>query len=429
MPLSMASSTAEGQPGNPLSRVVVVGASAAGLSVVEGLRRLGFTGEVTLVGEEIHPPYDRPPLSKQLLAGSWEADRLRLRAPEVLAALEADLRLGSPATALDTGAREVVLADGERIGYDAVVIATGLSARRLPGTEGVAGAHVLRTVEDALALRETLRGATELVVIGSGFVGAEAAAVARQAGASVTLVTRSPAPLADVLGAELGALLTEVHRENGVRVETGVAVRTVLTDTGRATAVALTDGRTIGADAVLMGIGAVPNTGWLAGSGVPVGDGVECDATLSAGPGVWAAGDIACWTHPRTGLPTRVEHRTNAAEQGLAVARNILAAPGEATAFDPIPFVWSDQYDLRLQIYGRTRGADRVRIVEGGTAERKLVAVYGDGDRVCGVAGINMPRQTRGYRALVAEGADFKTFGTAHGQTTATAGVGADSRT
>jgi NADPH-dependent 2,4-dienoyl-CoA reductase/sulfur reductase-like enzyme len=184
----------------------------------------------------------------------------------------------------------------------------------------------------------------------------------------------------------------------------------VRAEDGRATGVVLADGRTVEADAVLVGIGAVPNTGWLAGSGVPVGNGVECDATLHAGGGVWAAGDVACWAHPRTGTRTRIEHRTNAAEQGLAVARNILAAPGAAAPFDPVPFVWSDQYDLRVQIYGRTRGADRIRITEGSTAERRLVAVYGDGDRVCGVVGINMPRQTRGHRALVAEGAEWSSL-------------------
>ncbi len=397
-----------GTPPQGPSRVVVVGASAAGLSVAEGLRRFGFTGELTLVGEESHLPYDRPPLSKQLLSGEWEPERLRMRTPEVLDALGADLRFGTPAAALDAEAREVVLADGQRIGYDAVVVATGLAARRLPGTEGIAGVHVLRTVEDALALRETVRGKPRLVVVGSGFVGAEAAAVARESACEVTMVTDVAAPLADALGGELGGMLADVHREHGVALETGAMVNGVLSDGGRVTGVALADGRTIEADAVLVGIGAVPNTGWLAGSGVPVGNGVECDSTLYAGSGVWAAGDVACWLHPRTGLPTRIEHRTNAAEQGLAVARNILAGPGEATAFDPVPFVWSDQYDLRIQIYGHTRGAEQVRIVEGSTADRKLVALYGSGGRVCGAVGVNMPRQTRGYRAKVAEGADWR---------------------
>ncbi len=392
---------------NAPSGIVVVGASAAGLAAVEGLRRLGFDGPLTLVGAEPHPPYDRPPLSKQLLAGEWEAERLRLRTPEALAALEVDLLLGRPATGLDRAARRVRLADGTRLGYDALVVATGLTPRRLPGTEGVAGVHVLRTLEDAVGLRAALRGAPRLVVVGAGFVGAEAAAVARRAGAEVTLVGDLDVPLADVLGRELGGWLAEVHRDNGVRLETGAVVRGVVTEGGRAAGVALADGRVLAADAVLLGIGAVPATGWLAGTGVPLADGVSCDATLYAGDRVWAAGDVARWPDPRTGEATRVEHRTHAAESGLAVARNILAGPQAATPFAPVPYVWSDQYDLRIQIHGRTRGARRTRIVEGGTAQGRLVALYGDDHRVSGVVGVNLPRQTRGYRALVADGAPW----------------------
>ncbi len=389
------------------AQVVVVGASAAGLSAAEGLRRAGYPGRITLVGEEAHLPYDRPPLSKQLLCGTWEADRLLLRTPDAIDALGLELRLGERAVALDTGRREVALAGGDRIGYDALVVATGAAPRRLRGSEGLAGVYVLRTLEDALALRSELAARPRLVVVGSGFVGAEAAAVARGLGCEVTMVTDVTAPLAEVLGVRLGALLTEVHREHGVRFEPGALVESVTAEDGRAMGVRLADGRTIAADAVLVGIGAVPCTGWLAGSGLPVGNGVECDATLYAGHGVWAAGDVACWPHPRTGRPTRIEHRTNAAEQGLAVARNILAGPGQAVPFDPVPYVWSDQYDLRIQIYGQPRGAERVEIVEGGAGERRLVALYGSGDRVCGVVGINSPRATRGYRKLVADGAPW----------------------
>lgn len=390
------------------ARIAVVGASAAGLSVVEGLRRAGYAGRVTLIGEEKHLPYDRPPLSKQLLSGEWDVARLQLRDAEAIAALDLDLRLGSAAVALDTRNREVTLADGSTVGYDALVVATGAAARRLPGTEGVAGVHVLRTLEDALNFREALRTRPRLVIVGSGFVGAEAAAVARELGAEVTMVTDVAVPLADALGPELGQMLAEVHLEHGVSIVTGTLVKEILTENGRATGVRFADGRLVAADEVLVGIGARPGTGWLEGSGITVGNGVECDSTLYAGSGVWAAGDVACWPHPRTGEPTRIEHRTNAAEQGLAVARNILAAPGETVPFAPVPYIWSDQYDLKIQIYGRTRGADEVRIVEGTVEDRKLVALYGAGGRVCGVVGINLPRATRGYRALVAEAAEWE---------------------
>ncbi len=396
-------STKSGAP----ARIAVIGASAAGLSVVEGLRRLGFDGQLSLVGDETHLPYDRPPLSKQLLRGEWESERVQLRGPEALAALDLDLRLGVRAVALDTGRRRIRLSDGDSLDYDAAVVATGLTPRQLPSAEGLSGVHTLRTLEDALALREALRDGPRLVVIGSGFIGAEAAAVAREAGASVTMVSRGPAPLADVLGDELGSLLAETHAAHGVRLLTGARVTGLTGAHGRVTGVTLADGTTVLADAVLVAIGAAPNTDWLRGSGIPLDDGVRCDPTLHAGAGVWAAGDVARWPHPRTGLPTRIEHRTNAAEQGLAVARNILAAPGEAMAFDPVPYAWSDQYDLRIQLYGRTRGADRVRIVEGSTAERKLVALYRSHGRVGGVVGVNLPKPTRGYRALVTEGTDW----------------------
>ncbi|MDX3853400.1 NAD(P)/FAD-dependent oxidoreductase [Streptomyces sp. AK02-01A] len=385
------------------SRIVVVGASAAGLSVVEGLRREGYTGRLTLVGEEAHLPYDRPPLSKQLLSGEWEAERLQLRASGAVNALDLDLRLGTAAVSLDTGAGEVALADGSRVGYDALAVATGTRARRLRGTDGISGVHVLRTLEDALALREDLAAKPHLVVVGGGFVGAETAAVARGLGCEVTLVTDTAQPMGDALGDGLGTMLRAVHTEHGVRLMTGALVDHVLTAGGRATGVRLVDGRTIAADTVLVGIGAQPNVEWLADSGVPVSDGVVCDATLHAGSGVWAAGDVASWPHPLTGEPVRVEHRTNAAEQGLAVARNMLAGPERATPFETVPYVWTDQYDLKIQIYGRTRGADDVRIVEGGLAERRLVAVYGKNGRVCAAVGINMARALRSYRPQVAE--------------------------
>ncbi|MEU5839973.1 FAD-dependent oxidoreductase [Streptomyces diacarni] len=382
--------------------VAVVGASAAGLAAAEGLRRQGYDGALTLIGDETHTPYDRPPLSKQLLSGSWEAERLALRSPEVLSRLELELRLGSTATALDTFAREVVLADGSRVAYEELVVATGTRARRLPGTEEVTGVHVLRTLEDALALRAELALAPHLVIVGGGFVGAEAAAVARGLGCEVTLVTDTSQPMSDALGSDVGGMLRQVHTGNGVRVETGVLVERVLTDGGRATGVALSDGRTVRASTVLVGIGAVPNTEWLAGSGLSLGNGVDCDAFLRAGPGVWAAGDVASWPDPRTGVRSRVEHRTNATEQGMAVARNILAGHSAATAFTTVPYIWSDQYDLKIQIHGLTRGADEMHLAEGALEDHKFTALYGKDGRVCAAVGVNMIRPLRSLRPLVA---------------------------
>jgi NADPH-dependent 2,4-dienoyl-CoA reductase/sulfur reductase-like enzyme len=390
-------------------RVVVVGASAAGLSVAEALRRADFTGPITLVGEEPHVPYDRPPLSKHVLSGEWSPERTRLRDEQTVAALQLDLRLGVRAVGVDAAQRVVHLSDGDHLDYGDLVVATGVRPRRLPGTDGVAGVHVLRTLADAAALRTELAARPRLVVVGAGFLGAEAAAVAAQAGADVTLVSDLAAPLADVLGPDLGELLIGVHREHGVRVETGALVEEVLVGSGRARGVRLADGRVLDADAVLVAIGSVPNTEWLAGSGVPIGNGVLCDETCRAAPGVWAAGDIASWPHPSLGERIRVEHRTNAAEQGMAVARNLLAARAGLTPvpFAPVPYVWSDQYDLKIQIYGTPRGHETARIISGSLAERELVTLYGKDRVVRAAVGINMVRPVRAARALVASAAPW----------------------
>jgi 3-phenylpropionate/trans-cinnamate dioxygenase ferredoxin reductase subunit len=384
-----------------MSGVAVVGASAAGLSVVETLRLEGFDGRITLVGEERELPYDRPPLSKEILAGTWPEERARLCDASTLAGYDVDLRLGTRATGVDPIARKVELADGSAVSYDELVVATGVRPRRLPGSEAISGVHVLRTLADARALRSTLAGGPRLVIVGAGFLGAEVAAVASSAGAQVTMVSDLQAPLSDVLGADLGALLLDVHRQRGVRVLAGTRVREVLAAGGRVRGVRLADGSVLGADVVLIAIGSLPNVEWLAGSGIAVGDGVLCDCNCQAAPGVWAAGDVASWVHRTLGRRLRLEHRTNAAEQGVAVAENILS--GEPPKpFAPVPYIWSDQYDLKLQIYGVPRGADSFVIAEGSLEARRFVAFYGRGGVVCATVGVNMARALRDARAVVA---------------------------
>lgn len=386
--------------------VVVVGASAAGLSVAETLRRDGFDGPITLIGEERPLPYDRPPLSKEVLAGTWSEAQCQLRDAEKIAALDLELRLGVRAESVDTASRVVALSDGSQVGYQDLVVATGVRPRRLHGTDGIAGVHVLRTLDDARRLRSELAGGPRLVIVGAGFLGAEVAASARAAGADVTLVSDVDAPLSDILGAELGRLLIDVHVEHGVRVRTGAKVLGIVSEDGRATGVQLADGTTLAADVVLVSIGSIPNTEWLAGSGVPTGSGVLCDEYCRAAPGVWAAGDVASWHHAGIGERIRVEHRTNAAEQGIAVARNILAG-SSPTPFAPVPYIWSDQYDLKIQIYGLPRGADSFTVTDGSLADRKLVAVYGKDGRACAAVGINMIRPLRAARSWVAEHAEL----------------------
>jgi NADPH-dependent 2,4-dienoyl-CoA reductase/sulfur reductase-like enzyme len=382
--------------GGTVRDVVVVGASAGGLATAEGLRRGGFTGRITLVGDEQHPPYDRPPLSKQVLAGEWAPDRLPLRAPSDIEALDLDLRLGVTATGVDPRARTVALDTGEEIGYDALVAATGVRPRRLPGGRG----HVLRNLEDAVALRDRLRPGRRLAVVGAGFLGAEAAAVACGLGCEVTIVEPAPVPLAHAVGVQVGQVLTQAHRERGVDLRTGVGVTQVHDD-----GLELADGTAVEADEVLVAVGSVPNTAWLELSGLPVADGLVCDEYCAAAPGVYGVGDVARWDNPLFGVSMRIEHRTHAAEQGLAVARNVLA-PDAARPFAPVPYFWSDQYDMKIQAHGYLRGHDEVRIVEGDLAQRRFLAAYRTGDRLVGVLAIGMPpRALRPWRQHIAAGA------------------------
>jgi NADPH-dependent 2,4-dienoyl-CoA reductase/sulfur reductase-like enzyme len=395
-----------------LDHVAVVGASLAGLRAAEELRAQGFDGTITVVGDEIHPPYDRPPLSKQVLAGDWQAERIALTvaAGGGLDGLALDWRLGAVATALDLADRAVTLAGGERVPFDGLVVATGATPRRLPGTDHLAGVHTLRTLDDCLAVRAALdAGPGRVVVVGGGFIGAEVAATCRGRGLEVTLVEALPVPLGRVLGDEIGAVLADVHRDHGVDVRLGVGVAGL--DGGRRVErVRLADGSDVAADLVVVGIGVVPTTGWLEGSGLTLADGVVCDETVAAAPGVVAAGDVARWWSRRFGELVRVEHWDNAITMGAHAARRLLAGEGEPTealAYDPVPWFWSDQYDRKIQLAGRSAGADEVRVVDGSTAERRFVALYRRGDRLAGVLAMNRPRPLLTYQRLVERGASW----------------------
>jgi NADPH-dependent 2,4-dienoyl-CoA reductase/sulfur reductase-like enzyme len=387
--------------------VVVVGASLAGLSALETLRQEGFEGELVAVGAETELPYDRPPLSKQVLQGHWEPDKTMLRDQGQYDGLGVTWHLGRRATALDPAARTVTLDDGEPLAYDGLVIATGATPRWLPGSEGLAGVHVLRTLAECLALRAELDGASRLCVVGAGFIGAEVAASARVRGVDVTVLEALPAPLARAFPAELGAACAALHLDQGVDLRCGVTVAGFEGD-GRVTGVRLGDGEVVEADVVVVGIGVVPETGWLETSGLTLDNGVVCDSTCAtSAPGVVAAGDIARWPNNLFGETMRVEHWSNAVEQGAAAAKRLLAGPGEAVEFAPVPYFWSDQYDTKIQFLGRCCPTDEVRIVDGSIEERRFVALFGRDGRLIGALAFNRPRLLMAYRKLLAAKTSF----------------------
>lgn len=381
-------------------RALVVGASQAGLNAARALRRLGFDGDLTVVGDEPHPPYDRPPLSKQVLAGTWGPERAALLL-DADAELDITWRLGRRATALDVERRTVALDDGDEVPYDGLVLACGARPRTLPGTDGLAGVHTLRTLDDALAVHAAVAAGGRVLVVGAGFIGAEVAATCRGLGAEVTMVEPLPVPLGRVLGDEVGTVVADVHREHGVDVRTGVGVERLEGD-DRVTGAVLADGSTVACDVAVVGIGVVPNTDWLAGSGLALDDGIVADATCRAGPGIVVAGDVARWFHPRYGEHVRVEHWDNAIAMGAHAAATLLA-DDDAAPFVPMPWFWSDQYDRKLMLAGRVQGADEVRVVDGSLDGRRFVALYRRGDEVVAALGMNRPAPLARWRVRLAE--------------------------
>jgi NADPH-dependent 2,4-dienoyl-CoA reductase/sulfur reductase-like enzyme len=385
-----------------LERVVVVGASLAGLRACETLRTKGFAGRITLIGEEPGVPYDRPPLSKKVLSGEWEPDRILLRKGDTIDELAVDRVESVRAVDLDLAARAVSCDNGERYPYDGLVIATGAVPRVLPGQPALAGIHVLRTLADSLALRAELVAGARVVVIGAGFIGLEVAATARQVGCEVTVLEGLPVPLSRGLGERMGAAVSAVHADHGVAVRCGVTVE-ALEGEERVTGVRLGGGEVVPADVVVVGIGVRPATDWLEGSGLELRDGVVCDATLAAAPMVYAAGDVCRWPNGLYGEEMRVEHWSNANEQATAAAENLLAvgAGEEPRPFESLPFFWSDQYDRRIQFLGRAPAGAEVEVVHGSVDDRQFVALYGAGGRLAGVLGMSMPRQVMSYRQML----------------------------
>ncbi|GGQ33120.1 pyridine nucleotide-disulfide oxidoreductase [Streptomyces mutabilis] len=380
--------------------MAVVGASLAGLSAARSLRNQGFDGRLIVVGEEPHRPYDRPPLSKEFLAGkTGEADLALERDGEDLAA---KWLLGARATRLVKERRAVRLADGREVRADGIVIATGAAARTLPDAGGLAGVHTLRTLDDARALRDDLALGGRLVVIGGGFIGAEVASTAHALGLDVTVVEAASTPLAGPLGETMGGIVSALHADHGVRLLCGVGVKGLIGGT-RVDGVVLDDGRTVPADTVVVGVGARPCVEWLEGSGVALGDGVRCgaDGTTSV-PGVVAVGDCAAWYDPRAGTHRRIEHWSGARERADAAVAALLSWGAKEPGVPRPPYFWSDQYGVKIQFAGHAAGADSVTIAEGSPQDRDVLAVYRRAGRPVAVLGMNRPRQFMRWRKQLA---------------------------
>ncbi len=403
----------------PLERVVIVGASLAGLRAAETLRHRAFSGDVVVVGAEPHRPYDRPPLSKKLLSGEWEADRIHLRQPESFDELDVRWELGVAAERLDLARRSLTLADGRSLDFDGMIIATGAAPKHIGDHGPFEHVHVLRSLDDALEVRARLAGGGQrVVVIGAGFIGLEVAATAVQLGNEVTVLEGGPAPLIRGLGAEMGAAIGRMHTARGVDLRCGVAVEG-FTDAGvltRPMDEPTADRVVVPADVIVVGVGVTPSTGWLEGSGIELRDGIVCDEHLrvrleragsvrNAIETLFAAGDVVRWPNLLLGHEMRVEHWTNAAEQGAHAASNLLAvAAGEPLLpYAPVPFFWSDQFEHRIQFLGHAMPDDEVRVVAGSIEEGKFLALYGGGGRLHGALGVNAPRWVMPTRRLLLE--------------------------
>jgi 3-phenylpropionate/trans-cinnamate dioxygenase ferredoxin reductase component len=378
--------------------ILIVGGGLAATRTAEQLRRAGYTGTLAIVSDEVHLPYDRPPLSKEVLRS--EVDDVTLKPREFYDEQNITLRLGSAATGLDTAAQTVTLDDGTTLGYNELVIATGLVPRRIPAFPDLDGIRVLRSVDESLALREHASSARHAVVVGAGFIGCEVAASLRGLGVGVVLVEPQPAPLAAVLGEQIGGLVARLHRAEGVDVRTGVGVADVR---GRdhVESVQLTDGAELTSDLVLVGIGSRPATDWLRSSGVEVDNGVICDAAgRTSAPNVWALGDVASWRDPM-GHQVRVEHWSNVAEQARVVVPAMLGQDAPSSVV--VPYFWSDQYDVKIQCLGEPTATDTVHLVE--DDGRRFLAYYERDGVVAGVVGGGMPGKVMKARGKIAAAA------------------------
>lgn len=380
---------------------VVVGAGLAGGTAAMTMRTKGFDGRIVVIGDEPHPPYSRPPLSKALVRGEIEAARTHLRPAAMWEQKDVEFVLGRACTELDVASHQVVLSDGERIDYDSVLLATGGRARTLPGQDAVPGVFVLRTLDDALAIRDRLGPGRRLLIVGAGFVGAELAASAAALGTEVTVLESAAVPLGRALPPQIGEIYARMHRGHGVEIQVNAAVHDVVPSSG-GLLTRTTDGAVHVSDTVVIAVGLVPELELAERAGLAVDNGVVVDEYCRASaPDVFAVGDIANHPNPLLGHRVRVEHWQNAQHQSAVAAHNMVAADdGDYEVFAEVPWVWSDQYDVNLQVAGRPRPTDEV-VFRGDPASTEFsTMLLRDGVLIAAV-GLNAADDVRAARAVI----------------------------
>jgi 3-phenylpropionate/trans-cinnamate dioxygenase ferredoxin reductase subunit len=382
----------------PDQTFVIIGASLAGGRAAEALRKEGFDGRLVLAGAEPEQPYERPPLSKEYLRGDLAREKLFIIKPEFYQEQEIELRLGVAATRIDTKERAVEVADGERLPFDRLLIATGGRPRKLavPGSE-LEGIYELRTVADSDRIAAELQPGRRLVVIGAGFIGAEVAATARSKGLEVSVLEMAPVPLGRALSEEMGNVFAEIHRDHGVQLYTNEAVER-FEGSRRVERVMSSSGRAIDCDLVVAGVGIEPNVELAEAAGLAVDNGIVVDEYCETSvPGCFAAGDVARFYHPLLGERIRVEHWSNAQKQGAAAAKSML---GRREPYDEVPWFWSDQYDINLQLIGHATSWDEV-IVRGSLADRAFTAFYMKDGRLRAALTVNRFKDIAPSRQLI----------------------------
>lgn len=381
-------------------RIVVVGASVGGTTVAFQLRQQGFTGQIKLIGDEPHLPYDRPPLSKQLLKGTFDPNDLTLQSRTEFEEHKIELLLGSPAVRLDTRAKQVELTDETTVEYDVLIIATGVRANRIDATDRP-GILYLRTLEEALELKRRLVPGMRLGVVGAGLIGLEAAAVAVELGCTAEIIEPKATPLGDHLGADVGLRIQELHEQHGVRFHLGRAVENISQTTDDKYEIDVGDGQDVRCDTVLVGIGTTPNSEWLTDRSIDTRNGVVCDQYCRAGEDVYAIGDIANVFDARSGRHRRVEHRAVPPEHAYIVARNIV---GHKESMQAVTSFWSDQYDVRIHMLGAPSIDAETRLAEENDSGARFVIHFVKDGTIEAVLGWNAAKMLNRHRKFVPGG-------------------------